>query len=106
FRLLWFPVNGVVPWPLEKIGGIRSNAKAFADVLATAVQAIVDGPRHQVGIECQTAYGRIEKIRLFLGQCADNVLDRDVVLIATLGLAQSVLQHALPALANSISVCL
>ena len=40
---------------LEKVGGIRSDAKAFADVLAAAVQAIVDGPRHQVRIKSQTA---------------------------------------------------
>src|SRR6266849_2644 len=70
--------------PLEKVSGIRSDAKAFADVLATAVQAIVDGPRHQVRIKSQTANGRIEKIRFFLSQRTDDVLDRDVVLIATL----------------------
>ncbi len=69
---------------LEKVSSIRSDAKAFADVLATAVQAIVDGPRDQVGIECQTAYRRIEKVRLFLSQRTDDVLDRDIVLIATL----------------------
>ena len=69
---------------LEKVSRIRSDAKAFADVLATAIQTIVDGPCHQVRIKSQAADGRIKKVGFFLSQRADDVLDRDVVLIATL----------------------
>ena len=68
---------------LKQIGGVRSDAKAFADVLPRAVQPLVDDLRYHGRVDRQTAHCRVEKVGLFFCQGADDVLDRDIILIAT-----------------------
>src|SRR6266850_10744 len=89
---------------LEKIGGVGCNPKSFPDVLARVIQSLVYRPRYHFRIDSEAADGRVEEVRLFFRQSADNVLDRDVVLIAPTGFAQSVLQHALSAVAKFVPV--
>jgi hypothetical protein len=70
--------------PFEKISCIRRNAKPLAHVLSRVVQAIFDGASDCHWIQCQTPHSGIEEVRLLFSETADNVFDRDVILIATL----------------------
>src|ERR1700754_2335491 len=90
----------------EKIGSVRRDAEAFADMLARVVQSNFNSPGHSQRIERQAAHGRIEQIRFLFDQAADDMFYGDIVLIAPLRFVQSVLQHALTTFAKLIFVCL
>src|SRR5207237_4341158 len=102
FNCLSSASAGALHRALEQIGRIRRDAKAFSYMLARAVEPLDDGLRHHVGVERETANGRIEKIGLFFCQGATYVFDRAVVLIAAARLIERVFQHPLPAVTNLV----
>ena len=60
-----------------------SRAQMAPVLLPRAVQPLVDDLRYHGRVDRQTAHCRVEKVGLFFCQGADDVLDRDIILIAT-----------------------
>jgi len=76
---------------------VRRHARAHSTSL--------DRARHINRIQSETAHRGIKKIRLFFRESADNVLDRNVVLIPASRFVHRVLENPLAALAEFVFVC-
>jgi hypothetical protein len=74
-------------------------------MLTTAVKTLFNTHLDHARVNMQVAHGLIEEVSLLCGKSVKDMLNRNVILVATTRLVQRMLKDALAAVAKFIFIC-